>query len=365
MTKCGDIDRQLTAYLEGFLPEKDRKIVEEHLSLCIHCAEALEDLRRTRAILAGMDEVDPPPWLAERIMSQIQEKEDQKEGIFRRLFFPLHIKIPVQALATVFVVVLSVYVYKSTLPETGNFERPVPGPQVSAPPSPAGVKDGAARRTARPSADPSAEQTTGRIMPKKEAAPVQEAAPVPSKSLSADKAAGRSYAAKDKAAVPAPQTALAGSTVPETPAHDSVAPSSAPPPSAEKAQRIKTRGMAAEEKKNATGESSLTPPRAVEPQYARARIVMLAVSPSEAARQAQAILRSLGGTGVEENRRDQTTTVSGKIDADALLQLRDRLKRIGTIDESSTRLEAGVRPVLVEIFIAGTANGREDTPAAR
>ena len=134
MTKCDDIDRQLTAYLEGFLAQKDRKIVEEHLSLCAHCAEALEDLRRTRAILKAMDEVDPPPWLTERIMSQIREKEERKEGFFRRLFFPLHIKLPVQALATVFVAVLCVYVYRSTVPETGNFERhhsPLPGQKTA------------------------------------------------------------------------------------------------------------------------------------------------------------------------------------------------------------------------------------------
>ncbi len=365
MTKCGDIDKQLTAYLEGFLAEKDRKIVEEHLSLCTHCAEALEDLRKTRAILAGMDEVDPPPWLAERIMSQIHEKEDQKEGFFRRLFFPLHIKIPVQALATVFVVVLSVYVYKSTLPETGNFERPLPGPQVSAPPSPAGVRDAPAHDTGKPSGSRSVEQTTGKIAVKKEAAPLQEAAPAPSKPLLTDKAAGSSSAVKDSAAVPPPQTGPAGSISPETPAYDSASPASTPPPSLEKAQRIKTRGMAAREEKNATGDTGLMPPHAAEPQHARARIVMLTVSPSETARQAQAILRSLGGTGVEENRRDQTTIVSGKINADALQQLRDRLKKIGTIDESSTRLEAGTRSILVEILITGTAGGREDSPAAR
>jgi len=365
MTKCDDIDRQLTAYLEGFLANKDRKIVEEHLSLCIHCTQALEDLRKTKVILAGMDEVDPPPWLAERIMSQIHEKEDQREGFFRRLFFPLHIKIPVQALATAFVVVLSVYIYQSTLPETGSFERPLPGPQVSAPPSPAGVKDGPAHDTGKPSPGRSAGQTTGKIAAKKETAPVQEAAPAPSKSLSADKAAGSSFAAKEKAAVPPAQTGPARSIVPETPVYDLASPSSAPPTSPEKAQRIKTRGMAAGEKKNATSEAGMTPPRAVEPQYAHARIVMLTVSPSEAARQAQAVLRSLGGAGIEEKKRDQTTIVSGKINADTFQQLRDRLKTIGTIDEGSARLEAGAMSVLVEIIITRATDAREDTPAAK
>lgn len=364
MTKCDDIDKQLTAYLEGFLTQKDRKIVEEHLSLCAHCAQALEDLRRTRAILAAMDEVDPPPWLTERIMSQIREKEERKEGFFRKLFFPLHIKLPVQALATVFVAVLCVYVYRSTVPETGNFERPLPGPQVSAPQSPAGA--GPADNTGKPSAGRAARQPAEEIAPKKKTAPpAQQPVPAaPSRPLSADKAAQIPPAAKDTAPMP-PQAETARSAVAQARVDDSPSPSGAPSPSLEKAQRIKTRGMVVREEKSEAGQRNAAPPRPAEPQYLRARIVMVTANPSETARQAQVILRSLGGTGVEEKKGDQTTTVSGKVDADAFAQLKNRLKKIGIVDESGTRLEAGTGPVLVDILINRTADGSEGAPASR
>jgi hypothetical protein len=60
------------------------------------CLHKIEDLKRIRAILADLDEVDPhrPDG---KILSRIHEEEKTKAGIFHRLFFPLHIKIPVQA----------------------------------------------------------------------------------------------------------------------------------------------------------------------------------------------------------------------------------------------------------------------------
>jgi outer membrane biosynthesis protein TonB len=131
MRECGDMEDRFTAYLDGYLETAERRIVEEHLSTCPDCLHKLEELKRTRAMLADLDEIDPPPDLTEKILSRIHEEEGRKAGLFRRLFFPLHIKIPVQALATVFVVVLAVYVFRSTLHETANLERPsAPPPAV-------------------------------------------------------------------------------------------------------------------------------------------------------------------------------------------------------------------------------------------
>ncbi|MHB8110774.1 MAG: anti-sigma factor family protein, partial [Syntrophorhabdaceae bacterium] len=119
MMRCGDIAEYLGAYLEGTLESEYRERVEEHLAKCPSCLQELEDLRKTRDILADLDDVEPPPWLTSQIMSRIG-KQDKAKGFLRRLFFPLYIKIPVQALATLLVIVLSVYVYRSSLPEMSD-----------------------------------------------------------------------------------------------------------------------------------------------------------------------------------------------------------------------------------------------------
>ena len=61
----------------------------------------------------GLEEVEPPPFFEQRIMSRVREEAGRKQGILRRLFYPLHIKVPIQALATILVAVLAFYVYQT------------------------------------------------------------------------------------------------------------------------------------------------------------------------------------------------------------------------------------------------------------
>lgn len=339
MRQCRDIEEQLTAYLDGVLEAGEKESVEEHLSTCSHCLTAFKDLQRTREILARLDEVDPPSGLAEQIMSRIHEREERRKGLFAKLFFPLHIKIPVQALATILVVVLSVYIYKTTLPEMGNFER-VPEPQVTGTGSPAAKKD---------------------ISPK-----IPAAAPAPQRS-------SRKAQAEKKEPAPPPQTAAAPDIaphdektfVPETHADDNNALSfskAAPPP---REERLKTRGTAVREEKSKAPEAQHIPPLPTGPRDVRSHIAMTAGNPGEAAGQAKMIMRSLGGTGIVERAEGNTAIVSGWIDTAVLGDLTDRLKEIAAVDESKSSFVSGMRTAFIEIHISGTDSGREEKPADR
>jgi hypothetical protein len=75
----------------------------------------------------GLGEVEPPPFFEQRIMSRVREEAGQKQGILRRLFYPLHIKVPIQALATLLVAVLALYVYQTGEPEMKQM-APLPIP---------------------------------------------------------------------------------------------------------------------------------------------------------------------------------------------------------------------------------------------
>jgi hypothetical protein len=81
-------------------------------------------------------------------MSRVREEAKQKQGILWRLFYPLHIKVPIQVLATLLVAVLAFHVYRQGEPETKYMAQlPLPltelgrgpvtatSPRTSAPPS--------------------------------------------------------------------------------------------------------------------------------------------------------------------------------------------------------------------------------------
>jgi len=366
MTRCGDMEERLNAYLENFLDEKEEKALEEHLSACPHCRHTLEDLRKTKKILAGMDEVDPPPLLTEKIMAQIHEGHAQKEGFFRRLFFPLHIKIPVQALATVFVVALSVYLYKSTLPEMANMEHPVPAPQVSGTQSPSETNKRTADDIGRSPAGTQDRSTAGGTARKK-AIPRQEPAPAQSESLYADKTAEPSPASTHESA-PRPQEAPARkAVVPEKRADDSLSLSKAElPESLNKAREFKTRGMAVREGTSKAGEPGAMPPlRSGAQEDGEIRITVLSATPPETARKVRAILRSLGGSGVDEKKSGQDMTVSGWIDASVLPELTKRIKEIALIDEGKTVLTTDAKSALIEIVVRKAADGDKSKPAQK
>jgi len=117
MMTCKDIEHMLPAYLEDLLSPEEKILTEEHLATCRQCSKALEDLKKTEKLVRELEEVEPPPWFTQKIMSRVREEEKRKEGIIRKLFYPLHIKIPIQALATVLIAVLVIHVYKVGEPE--------------------------------------------------------------------------------------------------------------------------------------------------------------------------------------------------------------------------------------------------------
>jgi pyruvate/2-oxoglutarate dehydrogenase complex dihydrolipoamide acyltransferase (E2) component len=355
MRKCGDIEDRLTAYLDGYLETAERQTVEEHLSTCPDCLHKIEELKRTRAILADLDEVDPPPGLTEKIMSRIHEEEERKAGFFRRLFFPLHVKIPVQALATVFVVVLAVYVFRSTLHETTNLERP------SAPPPAVETAPHAVKKEA------TAEGRPGSVSPKPAPPPAQalkkEAAAPPAPAQAPDIAAQASPPARAYKAAPHPPAAAEKASIPERHTDDYLSYSKVPPPP--EAGRVKTRGTAAmEEKGKAAGSAPMAPARAAVPDV-RSRVTMMSKDPRQTAIQAKTIMRSLGATRIEESAADNVATVSGWIDTTALKELMARLKEIALVDEPNSSLLSGPKSSFVEITIRRYGNGDAVKPVDR
>ncbi len=138
MTECREIREHISAYLEGAVPPDRERLVAEHLASCPECRAVLQDLKKTVELVKGLEEVEPPPWLAQKIMAHVKDEAEKEVGIFRRIFFPLRVKIPLQAFATVLIVGLVFLIYKGIGPEQEQARAPAAGveqalPQKAAP----------------------------------------------------------------------------------------------------------------------------------------------------------------------------------------------------------------------------------------
>lgn len=132
---CRDVKGKLAAYQEEALLPEERSLVEAHLGTCAHCSSLLADLRKTVDLLKDLPEVEPPPWFTQKIMAQVREESEQKGGLLRKLFYPFHIKIPLEAFATLLVVVIGVHIFRATAPEIRTVvQAPQAEIQQTAPP---------------------------------------------------------------------------------------------------------------------------------------------------------------------------------------------------------------------------------------
>jgi hypothetical protein len=114
---CNEIENRFPAYLEDLLSPEERKSITGHLTSCPRCSRAFADLKKAEQLVRSLEEVEPPPFFEQRIMSRVREEAGQIRGILRWLFYPLHIKVPIQTLATLLIAVLAIYVYQTGEPE--------------------------------------------------------------------------------------------------------------------------------------------------------------------------------------------------------------------------------------------------------
>ena len=121
--ECEGLKERFSAYLDGILPAEERTLLEEHLKSCERCRESLADLRKTIGHVRDLEEIEPPLWLTNKVMAKIRAEAEPKKGIIERLFYPLSLKLPIQAVATVLIVATALYVFRMMEPEVKITER--------------------------------------------------------------------------------------------------------------------------------------------------------------------------------------------------------------------------------------------------
>jgi len=124
--ECQEIRKKLSAYREGMVSPEEQELMEQHLASCRPCSTALNELDRAGEALKNLKEVEPPPWMKQRIMARVREEAEQKKGFLRKVFYPLHVKVPLEAFATVLIAVVAVYVFRAVEPQMKDLQVPSP-----------------------------------------------------------------------------------------------------------------------------------------------------------------------------------------------------------------------------------------------
>jgi len=91
----------------------ERNAIEEHLKNCSLCSDALLELQKTVEHIKAIEEMTPPAWIKEKIMANVRDKSQKRKGFFAKLFLPLSIKLPIQAVAMLFLIVTAFYIYRN------------------------------------------------------------------------------------------------------------------------------------------------------------------------------------------------------------------------------------------------------------
>ena len=113
---CREVQKKLSAFVGGVITAGERKQITTHLKKCKGCKRDLADLRKTVRYIKRLEEVEPPVWFVQRVMARVRDEAERKRGVWRRFFLPLHIKVPLEAIALICIVVGAVYIFKSMEP---------------------------------------------------------------------------------------------------------------------------------------------------------------------------------------------------------------------------------------------------------
>ncbi len=119
------IRHRLSEYIDGSVSGEERAAIDAHLETCLQCRSALEELRKTIEHIKTIEETEPPAWMTQKIMATVRAEADEKKSFFHRFFFPLRIKIPIQAIAVLFLAVTGFYIYQSIQLQERVSEAPI------------------------------------------------------------------------------------------------------------------------------------------------------------------------------------------------------------------------------------------------
>jgi anti-sigma factor RsiW len=110
---CHDARDQFSALTDGALAPGERAALEAHLATCADCRRELQRFRDTVALVRGVAPARAPAGFVERVLEAARPRPWYAR-LFRGLFLPWPVKLPMEAAAIVLVGIGVALVYRAT-----------------------------------------------------------------------------------------------------------------------------------------------------------------------------------------------------------------------------------------------------------
>lgn len=117
--------------VDDLLTSEQRSALEAHLRSCADCAREWERFRRAIGLLHGVEEARAPAGFAARVV-EAAAREPWHRRLLRGIFFPLRVKLPLEAAALILVSTLVILLYRQA-PELQRAAVAPPGPAATIP----------------------------------------------------------------------------------------------------------------------------------------------------------------------------------------------------------------------------------------
>lgn len=373
MTGCRDVRERLSAALDQSLDPQDQARLDAHLAACEACRAFQRELAEAHALIRGVEAVEPPPWMAAKIMARIRAEAAPRPSFWRRAILPALLK-PQYQVATLLLVCATSYYLVRNRPEA-ELKDAAPGlPESQALP----LRKATGAEDKAPAAAP-AEAGNRLEAPKPQEQEKRRAAPGDREKLGEldGLAAGLGDAKQKKdqggfapappALAPAAEAAPAAAPPPapavqptESKAYGYVAPK----PSA---ASVAAGGAAAAPGRDERDDLARTSKKAAEaaPEKTRAKEEVLQEAtpaaplliqwePDDLAQARQLLereLADLGGTIAPDRGQRQARALSARLDGRRVPELMARLSRAGTVRPSQAQQQQGLRAGPVNLLI--------------
>lgn len=362
MTACREFRELMSTALDQELSAEVQARLVSHLSGCEACRDFQKELMESHRLIRGVEAIEPPPWLASRIMARIRAEAAPQPSFWRRTVLPVLLKPQYQVATLLLVGATSVYLIRN---QPGPIQDGVQEEQRSRQSVPA-------ERRASPE-DKAVEEAT-------ESRPGIPARPLEQRRLkeadAPSRQEGETKQKKDAYGFAAPPPSPAPAQVPtlETMPSAQGAVSNdvgfvAAKPAAPAAAGAPGNAPAAGLGRDARADLAATSKKATAAEKPRAKEEVLEDSaqaprfyiqwepehPDRARQLLEQELADLGGTVLPEDRRQgsqqaQVHALSAKLDGRRLPELLARLQRMGTVRSPQTQQQS-FRPGQVNLLI--------------
>lgn len=134
---CEKIKAQLSAYIDGALPEEDATAIGEHIAICADCAQAERLLRRTSRLLKSWENIPAPDGFCEALLAKAGNTSRQPRRSIFNAVRPLTgpgalVRVAVYGAAVLLLCAAVIFFTKLPL-RRGSSVEPLPTQAESAP----------------------------------------------------------------------------------------------------------------------------------------------------------------------------------------------------------------------------------------